>query len=401
MVRVGPRVALPATIVPALLTTIAYVDPGNFGTNIAAGTRHGFALAWVVVLAAASAAVIQYLAAKLGLATGAGLAEHCAERLPRGPRLLAWAQAELVVIMTDLAEIVGGALGLQLLTGLPLEIGAVVVGLVTFVALGLGHGGYRPIALGLLAVVAATVALCAVQLGPAWDGLPPGLVPASLDENGLVLAAGIVGATVMPHALYFHSAVSGLDDRESRRSTTPQDVPQVRRRVIRSIVISMTVVGIVNVLILVVGTALPGAQGTIADAYTTLVAGGQDVAATLLGIALIASGFASAIVGAWTGQSVMQGFLRVDLSAWKRRLVAVLPPVLLLAAGVDPDRALVYSQVVLGLALPLTLLPLVLLTGHRATMGALRNSLPLTVVAWTITAAITVLDVALLVGAVT
>lgn len=396
-----PRVSRHATLVPALLTAIAYVDPGNFGTNITAGARHGYALAWVVVLASVSAAVVQYLAAKLGLATGRSLAEHCADRLPRLPRLLAWAQAELVVIMTDLAEIVGGALGLQILFGVPLAVGAVAVGLTTLVVLGLGRGRYRPVALGLLGVVAVGVTATAAGLRPDAGPLGPGLRPSLAGESELLLAAGIIGATIMPHALYFHSAMSGHDGRDER----PRDIPLepadlVRRRLTRSIVTAMALAGTVNLLLLVIGTALAGSDGSIDAAHDVLLATGRDVAATSLGLALLASGFASSIVGAWTGQSVVQGFLRVRMPPWLRRGLAVVPPVALLAAGIDPDDALVGSQVVLGFALPLTLLPLVWLTGRRAVMGELRNGPVLAVAAWSITAAVTALDVALLAGAI-
>lgn len=400
-----PSVAL--VLVPALLTAVAYVDPGNFGTNIIAGAEHGYSLIWVVVLASATGALIQYLAAKLGLATGRSLAEHCADHLPRGPRILAWLQAEAIVLMTDLAEVVGGALGLYLLFGVPLPLGAVVIGVTSFLILGLRRSegrGFRAATLGLLGVVVASVAAAVALLGPDWGRATTGLVPTPLHGSALLVAVGIIGATVMPHALYFHSAfgshLPGESERhDPRTGIGTRSAAAIRRRIALSLVVAMGIAGVANVLILTLGVALPmPSDGTIEGVHGVLAEHGQGIAATLLGVALLAAGLASSMVGAWTGQVVMQGFLRVDIPWWVRRLVALAPPVVVLALGVDPGQALLLSQVVLSIGLPLTLLPLVVLTGRRAVMGALVNGRVVTVLAWAATAVITALDIALLVS---
>ena len=392
--------AATGTLVPALLTTIAYVDPGNFGTNIVAGTDHGFALVWVVVLASVSAALIQYLAAKLGLATGRNLASHYAAGLPRVWRLLAWVQAELVVIMTDLAEIVGGALGLYLLFGLPLPLGALLVGLVSFTVLGYQRGEaahFQIPALALLATVAVCVVTATVRLSPDWNGMLLGVRPAVLDQSALLVAVGIVGATVMPHALYFHSAMSPAVVEESASgATSPRLAALVRHRLMSSIALAMTVAGCVNVLILVLGAATGTSDGTIEGVYAHLSLDGQRWSAILLGVALLASGLASSVIGAWTGQVVMAGFLRRSIPWWVRRLVALAPPVIVLLLGVDAGQALLMSQVVLSLALPLTLAPLIVITSRRTVMGALANGRVLTVLAGAVALAIIALDLALL-----
>lgn len=395
-----------ALLVPALLTTIAYVDPGNFGTNIAAGDRYGYALVWVVVLASVSAALIQYLAASLGLATGRGLAENCADRLGRWPRLLGWAQAEVVVIMTDLAEVVGGALGLQLLFGTPLPVGALLIGAASFAILGLGHsrsGAFRPIALALLAVVAVSVLWATASLRPDVGGALHGLRPQVLPPDGLLVAVGIVGATVMPHALYFHSALSSREDRPLskprlwRATGGARAAAHLRRRLAVVIVGAMAGAGAVNVAILVLGASVPGHAGGSIDGLSEHLRDlGHRLPALLLGVALLAAGLASSVIGAWTGQAVMAGYLHRTVAVWKRRLVALVPPVAALSLGLDPSWALVASQVVLSLALPLTLAALVLLTGSRSVMGAARSPRVLTAAAWLVTAVITVMDLAAL-----
>lgn len=410
-------------LVPALLTTVAYVDPGNFGSNIEAGSTHGYALLWVVVAASIAAAVIQYLAALLGLATGGTLASLSAERMSRPLRLLAWAQAEVVVVMTDLAELIGGALGLYLLFGVPLPLGAVVVGALSILILLIGRRATTisaPVTLALLAIVAITVVLVAMSVG-ARPGVPAGLVPGSLDASGLVLVTAIVGATVMPHALYFHSAVSA-DARHGGREATPAalvpertaaEVPggrrdpvaapvrrhlgaDPRRRLGWSVVIAMGVAGCVNSSLLVLGANLPAGTSGIESAHAALAATAGQVTAVLFGVALLASGLASTVVGVFTGQVVMSGYIRRPMGLWLRRLIAIAPPLVILAFGVDATMALVVSQAVLALALPVTLVPLLALTMSPQVMGALRPGLVVRAAAVTATALTTVMDVALI-----
>lgn len=402
--RAKPRSLI---LIPALLTTIAYVDPGNFGTNIASGASLGFTLVWVVVAASAAAALVQYLAAKLGLVTGRGLAEHWAERLGTGPRIASWLQAELVVVMTDLAEVVGGALGLQLLFGIPLPAGAIIIGAFSFCLLGLRLWAgelFRPIALVLLAVVAITVLWAALTLEPDFAGTAAGLRPRPLRDDALLMAVGIVGATVMPHALYFHSAMSrripnpaNLSKVKIRHVARPSGQPRALRRLLVCIGVAMTLAATVNVAILVLGASInvPGVD-SIQTASSALIQTDRRLASTLLGIALVASGLASSVIGVWTGQAVMAGFLRRQIPIWIRRLVAIAPPVIALSLGMDADWALVASQIVLSFALPVTLTVLVLLTSSKRVMGERRNSRPVAVAAWTVTATITVMDVAAL-----
>lgn len=391
--RVGPR-----TLVPALLAAIAYVDPGNFGVNITAGSEHGYTLVWVVVFASCSAMVIQYLAAKLGMATGKSLAEHSSERFPGVGRLLLWAQAELVVVMTDLAEIVGGAIALRLLFGMPIGAGAVCVTAFSLVVLALqfrGRSQFESVVLVLLVVVLASVAW---QVGVAdvdSAALLRSLLPSRLDSSAALLAVGIVGATVMPHALHFHSAASRGHDGTPGAGPAADDGARQRqrllagRRTVRSVVIAMTVAGAANVGLVVFSAALPpGAGASIESAYAALAAHAGQFAATMLAVALLASGLASTLVGVQTGDVVMQGFGRRPMAPLLRRLLAVVPALLLLWLGIEPTDALVWSQVVLSFALPGTLVPLLLFTRDPRLMGTLVNRRATTAAAALITAVI-------------
>ncbi|GAB96785.1 manganese transport protein [Kineosphaera limosa] len=409
-------------LVPALLTTVAYVDPGNFGSNIEAGSLLGYDLLWVVVAASLAAAVIQYLAALLGLATGGTLASVSAQRMSRPQRLVMWAQAELVIIMTDLAELIGGALGLYLLFGIPLPLGACIVGVGSLLIMAVGPRAAMfstPLTLGLLAVVGVGVIAMAAMAG-VRPGALDGLVPGALDGPGLILVTAIVGATVMPHALYFHSAVSA-DARAHDRAPngtdpTPVDHPDSagsansagsagrvargldpRRRLGWAIVAAMGVAGCVNGSLLVIGANLPeGTPSGIEAAHAALSQNAGQLAGILLGVTLLASGLASTVVGVFTGQVVMQGFIRRPIPLWVRRLTAVVPPLVVLAAGVDPTWALIVSQAVLALALPVTLVPLLLLVLSRRVMGPLYPGLPVRTAAVFFTALIIVMDVALI-----
>lgn len=385
------------TLIPALLTTVAYVDPGNFASNIGAGALHGYSLVWVVVLASGAAALIQYLAGLLGMATGGTLASLTAGRLPRAARITAWLQAELVVLMTDLAELVGGAIGLYLVFGLPLPVGACVIAGISLLALVGGARGSRAsgaIILGLLGVVAATVWGSTALARPSIAGSVAGLVPGALDASSVLLATAIVGATVMPHALYFHSATSA--DAVAASPPTVVRAADPRRRLSRSVLVAMGAAGCVNLALLLVGATLPAAAAEgLEQAHAVLAAHAGQLAATLMGVALIASGLASTIVGVVTGQVVMEGYLSRAIPVWTRRLIALVPPMVVLALGLDPTKALVASQVVLALALPLTLAPLVVLTSSSRVMGSLRPGRPVLVAAAAVTAIITVLDLAL------
>jgi manganese transport protein len=397
----GGTIGAPRTLVPALLAAIAYVDPGNFGVNITSGAQHGYDLVWVVVFASCSAMVIQYLAAKLGMATGKSLAEHSSQRYPGVGRVLLWVQAELVVVMTDLAEIVGGAIALQLLFGLPLMAGAVCVTAFSIVVLGLrvrGRSQFDSVVLVLLVVIIASLLWQVFIADVDRVALLRGIVPAPLDASSALLAVGIVGATVMPHALHFHSAASrGRDDGSA--PVTQAERLRAGRRTARSVVIAMAVAGAANVSLVAFSAGLGGAAGaSIEAAYAALLANTGQVAATMLAVALLASGLASTLVGVQTGDVVMAGFGRRPIAPLLRRLLAVVPVLVILGLGVDPTNALVWSQVVLSFALPGTLVPLLLLTRDPAVMGPLVNRRATTTVAALITAVIAGLCAYLLVS---
>ncbi|WP_226346688.1 Nramp family divalent metal transporter [Agilicoccus flavus] len=386
-------------LVPALLTAVAYVDPGNFGTNLEAGSTHGYGLLWVVLLASVAAAVIQYLAALLGLATGGTLAKLGAEGRSPIARHLSLVQAELVVVMTDLAELIGGALGLYLLFGVPLPVGACIVGALSIAILAVGRragAAWIWVTLGLLAIVAVAVVTVTASRG-VRPGVADGLLPGALDAPGLLLVTAVVGATVMPHALHFHSAVSAdAGGRVAAVSGGRLRGRDPRRRLGWAVVGAMVVAGSVNSALVLLGANLPdGVPAGIESAHAALAAHAGPVIATLLGIGLLASGLASTVVGVFTGQVVMEGYLHRPVGLWIRRLVAVVPPLVLLALGVDPTAALVASQAVLALALPVTLVPLLRLALSARVMGPLRPRLPLRAAAVTLTALIVTMDVAL------
>ena len=427
--RVGPRFA-----VPALLTAIAYVDPGNFGVNLAAGASYGHALVWVVVAASVTATLIQYLAAKLGAVSGVGLARDTADRVPPVLRLLAWAQAELVVLMTDLAELVGGAIALNLLVGLPLPVGAVLVAAASLAVLGLRRTGIGPLTVVVLTLLAVIVVAIAAQLVLLRLGAPVVPAPAPIDRGAVLLAVGIVGATVMPHALHFHSALSvsrpAVDPHPerpvdagseasatgpsttgpttagpsttgavSRRAGVPMRSHPVRPvRVALIVAAAMVLASATNVALVYIGADLPREAGAdLATAATAIGVSGGEAARVLFGIALLASGLAATVVGGYTGQIVMDAFWRRPLPVWIRRLVGVVIPLGILIAGVDPTRALVISQVVLSFCLPGTLVPLVVLTARRSVMGRYVNRRTTTILAAGAAVAITAMDVVLLV----
>ncbi len=394
MVEAAPRVRVHHALIPALLAAVAYVDPGNFGVNISSGAEHGYALVWVVVFASASAMVIQYLAAKLGMATGRSLAEHSAERFPGVGRLLLWTQAEIVVIMTDLAEIVGGAIALKLLFGMPLVAGAVAVTIFSLVVLGLkvrGRSHFESVVLVLLVVIIGSLLWQVLIADVDRVELLRSVAPTPLDSSAALLAVGIVGATVMPHALHFHSAATrGRGDgsimvqRETRIAAG--------RHTVRSVIIAMTVAGAANVSLVVFSAGLPAQAGSsIEAAWAALGVQHGQIAATMLAVALLASGLASTLVGVQTGDVVMEGFGRRPIAPLVRRMLAVVPALVILGFGVSPTTALVWSQVVLSFALPGTLIPLLMFTRDRRIMGVLANHRVTTGVAGVITAVIVAL----------
>lgn len=377
---------------PAFVAAIAYVDPGNFATNFSGGATYGYLLLWVIVVANAMAMLVQTLSAKTGLATGSNLAELCREHFPRRVTLGLWVQAELVAMATDLAEVTGGAIALQLLFGLPLVVGGLLTGAVAFGLLGLQRRGYRRFELvigGLFAVILlgflVDLLRVHIDVGPAAAGLVP-----SFDGAGSVLlATGILGATVMPHAIYLHSALT-------QERVPAADVVE-RQHLLRhqriDITVAMGLAGLVNVAMLVVAAALFAGHGRTDTNNLQAIHAGlarelDSGAALAFAVALLASGFASAGVGTLSGQVVMQGFVRRSIPLLVRRAVTLAPALIVLAIGVDPTRALVLSQVVLSFGLPFALVPLVLLTRRVDVMHELVNRRSTTVAA---TAMVTVI----------
>ncbi len=388
-----------ALLGPAFVAAIAYIDPGNFATNITAGSQFGYLLIWVLVVSNLMAMLIQYLSAKAGLATGKSLAELCRDHFPKPVTRGLWLQAELVAIATDLAEVLGGAIALRLLFGLPLLVGGVITAVVAFALLGLQTRGARPFEVaitGMLLVVLVGFGYSLVVGGVDVNAVAAGLVPHFEGSETVLLAAGMLGATVMPHVIYLHGALT--KDRYVRR--TDEERLAVLRSQRVDVVSAMAIAGLINLAMLAVAaqslSSLPVPVDTIEGAYAGLAVTLGPTAALLFGLALLASGFAASGVGTYAGQVVMQGFLRRRIPLVVRRLVTLAPALLVIAAGIDTTEALVISQVVLSFGIPFALIPLVLLTRRRDVMGALVNRRSTTFVAAVVAGVICCLNVTLI-----
>ncbi|MFC5237695.1 Nramp family divalent metal transporter [Pseudonocardia zijingensis] len=359
---------------PAFVAAIAYVDPGNFATNFSAGAGYGYLLVWVIVSANLMAMVIQSLSAKLGLATGENLCEVSRREFPRPAVWGLWVQAELVAMATDLAEVLGGAIALNLLFGIPLFQGGLITGVVAFLLLSLHTRGYRRFELAIGGLFAVIVIGFFVNLGRVdVDGgaAVAGLVPAFTDTDSVLLATGILGATVMPHVIYLHSALT--QDRTRGAGASVRTLLRYQRV---DVAIAMGLAGLVNLSMLLIAAALFHDTGTEADTLEGVHSGLSAVdgtAAVAFALALLASGFASSGVGTLAGQVVLQGYLRRRIPILLRRTLTLAPALAVLAIGVDPTRALVLSQVVLSFGIPFALVPLVMLTRRRDVMGELVN----------------------------
>lgn len=384
---------------PAFVAAIAYVDPGNFATNTAAGSTYGYLLLWVLVVSNLMAMLIQYLSAKSGIATGRSLAELCRDHFPRRVSAGLWVQAEAVAIATDLAEVLGGAIALRLLFDVPLLAGGLITAAVAFVLLGFQSRGARPfevVITGLLLVVLGgfTYSLLAAGVDPA--AAAGGLRPAFDGVPSLLLASGMLGATVMPHVIYLHGA---LTQRRYARRTEEQRSALLRSQRV-DVVLAMSVAGLVNIMMLVVAArVLSGAAEpvtTLEGAHAGLGAALGPTAATLFALALLASGFAASGVGTLSGQVVMQGFLRRRIPLVVRRLVTILPALAIIAADVDVTQALVLSQVVLSFGIPFALVPLVMLTRRADLMGGLVNRRGTTAVATAVAGVVVALNLGLI-----
>ncbi len=385
---------------PAFVAAIAYVDPGNVAANVSAGSQYGYLLLWVIIVANVLAGLVQYLSAKLGLVTGRSLPAAIGTRMSRPMRLTFWAQAELVAIATDAAEVVGGAIALRILFGLPLLVGGLVTGLVSLLLLGIqdrrGQILFERIITGLLLVIAIGFAASFFVKTPPPGEVLSGLVPRFRGSESVLLAAAILGATVMPHAVYLHSGLvldrHGHPDEGHRRS--------LLLRVTRlDVVLAMAVAGTVNAAMLLVAAINlqhQGVNASIDGAYAAIHDTLGATIAVLFAIGLLASGLASSSVGAYAGAMIMQGLLHRSIPMLVRRVVTLVPAMVILATGFDPTRTLVLSQVVLSFGIPFAVLPLVRLTSDRALMGGYTNHPVTTVAGWTVAIMISLLNVVLI-----
>lgn len=387
---------------PAFIAAVAYVDPGNFATNMAAGSQFGYLLLWVVLAANLMAMLIQSMSAKLGIATGMNLPEVCRARFSRPVSFLLWIQAELIAMATDVAEFVGAAIGINLLTGMPLFPAAILTGIASFLILALQSRGFRKFEV----VIAAFVGVIVVAFGfevfladPSAVGIAHGLfVPGFDGKESVLLAVGILGATVMPHVIYLHSALT----QHRIVGATPEARKKIFRFELVDLVIAMSIAGLINMSMLITAAAVFHSRG-LDDVGDNLnaVYDGLDVylgsgAAIMFGIALLASGLSSSSVGTMAGQVVMQGFIRRRIPLMVRRAVTMVPALLIIAVGVNPSKALILSQVVLSFGIPFALIPLLLFCRNRSLMGGLVNRHSTTAAAVVVTIIIVGLNIFLL-----
>ncbi|HTX08802.1 MAG TPA: Nramp family divalent metal transporter [Solirubrobacteraceae bacterium] len=385
---------------PAFVASIAYVDPGNFATNLQGGAKYGYLLLWVVLLANLIAMLIQYLSAKLGVVTDRNLPELVRERFPRPVTWGMWIQAEIMAMATDIAEFLGAALGLNLLFGVPLFVAGLLTGVIAFGILELQKRGFRAFELaisGLLGIIFMGFLYETLRIGPSVHESLHGLIPGLDGTSSVYIAVGIIGATVMPHVIYLHSALT--------KGRMPTRSDRERSRVLRferlDVIIALGLAGIVNMAMLAVAAKLfhtPALSGlsTIPQAHMEfgrLVGGG---AALAFGVALLASGASSSSVGTYAGQVVMGGFINVRIPLMLRRALTMIPALIVLAVGMNPTDALVLSQVVLSFGIPFALIPLVMFTGRRDVMGVHVNRGLTSVLAWGCAGLITGLNVFLL-----
>ena len=362
---------------PAVVASVAYMDPGNFATNIESGAKYGYLLLWVVVLANLVAMLFQSLSARIGIVTGKSLAEQCRDHFPRPVVWAMWGASEIAAMATDLAEFLGAGIGLSLLFGLPLMLSLCIVGVATYAVLQLQGYGFRPMEL-VIATFVAVIGLCyfiELAIAPpdwkalAWHSIAPGLA----GPHSLMIAVGIVGATVMPHAIYLHSSLT--------KDRVPVHNDDERRRALRfsntEVLVALGLAGLVNMAMTAMAAAAFHPEhadvATIETAYKTLIPLLGGAAGAVFLASLLASGFSSSVVGTMAGQVIMQDFVRFTIPLWARRLITMIPAFVVVGLGVDATQALVLSQVVLSLVLPVPLVALILLTSRRDVMGVFAN----------------------------
>ncbi|WP_082105201.1 Nramp family divalent metal transporter [Demequina subtropica] len=397
----GPVRRIVTLLGPAFVAAVAYVDPGNVAANLTAGAEYGYLLVWVLVVSNLMAVLIQYTSAKLGLVTGHSMPELLRKRLGRRGRLAYWAQAELVAAMTDLAEVIGGALALYLLFDIPLVLGGLIVGLVSLGLLAVqsrrGQRHFEFVIMGLLTVISVGFVAGLFVSDMDWGGAAGGLVPRFDGAPTVLLAASMLGATVMPHVIYLHSSLS------RDRHGVGHDQPRLRRLLHATkwdVAVSLVIAGSVNIAMLLLAAAsLRGVGGTdsIEGAHAAIENALGPMIAAAFAVGLLASGLASTSVGCYAGAAIMGGLLHRRIPVWVRRSVTLVPALVLLGAGANPTWALVISQVVLSLGIPFAVIPLVRLTSDRSLMGEHVNSRATQTVAWTVVGLIVALNAALLV----
>jgi manganese transport protein len=399
----GPLRRLLPFLGPAFIASVAYVDPGNYATNIQAGAKFGYTLLWVIFASNLIAILVQSMSAKLGIATGMNLAEHCRASYPRWAVWGLWAMMEIVAMATDLAEFIGAAVGIQLLFGLPLWAGGLLTALATFLILGLERYGFRPleaVITGFVAVVALCYLVETFLVNPEWGPIGLALARPTLpNQEATLLAAGILGATVMPHAVFLHSALTQNRIRPKEAS----GLKSLFRFELVDVFIAMGIASFVNAAMLVMAAATFHRGGfsdigTLEKAYITLEPLLGKAASVVFGVSLLASGLSSSTVGTSAGQIIMQGFIKRHIPIWVRRLVTVLPAMIVILMGLDPTRTLVISQVLLSFGLPLTIYSLLRFTSDRAKMGSLVNRGYTNVLLGAATVCVSVLNIYLIVA---
>lgn len=386
---------------PAFVAAIAYVDPGNVAANLTAGARYGYLLLWVLIVANAIAVLVQYQSAKVGLVTGRSLPELLGDRLKPWPRRFYWLQAEFVAGATDVAEVIGGAIALYLLFGVPLLAGGVIVGVISMALLMLqstrGQRSFEFVIIGLLAVIVVGFVAGLVVNGLDWGAAATGIVPRFENTDSVLLATSMLGATVMPHAIYLHSALA-----RDRHGVTndPVRIRSLLRATRWDVGAALLIAGAVNIaMLLLAAAALRGVAGTdtIEGAHAAIVAALGPGIGVVFAVGLLASGLASTSVGTYAGSAIMGGLLKIRVPLIVRRLVTLVPALIVLGIGFDPTQALVLSQVVLSFGIPFALIPLVMIASSRKRMGEFVNATWLKVAGWVSAVAITAINILLLV----
>ncbi len=385
---------------PAFIAAVAYIDPGNFATNITAGSQYGYLLLWVIAFSNLMAVLIQSLSAKLGIATGKNLPEVAREHFSKKTSIFLWIQAELVIIATDLAEFIGAALGLYLLFNIPMLPAAIITAVGSFAILELQRRGFRAFEAGISGMVLIVVLAFAFQTflaQPEWGEVAFGmLTPQFEGVDSLLLATGILGATVMPHAIYLHSSLTqsriiGRNEEEKRR---------IFRFEFIDIIIAMIIAGAINMSMLIIAAAVFHTQGIVVEdldvAYNGLKDALGPMAAISFGLGLLIAGLASSSVGTLAGDVVMQGFIQRKIPLYLRRAITMVPPLAIIASGVNATHALVLSQVVLSFGIAFALVPLVMFTSKRDIMGGLVNHRITTILGWFVVVIVVALNIYLL-----